>query len=125
LPGPTGESNRLTTVARAPVLCLGPTDAAAAAQAAALRDLGGQAVEAPRLEAAVLARTPGISGAIWWGDAAGARAYATALAGRAGPILPLIGGAPDAGHARLERHVCIDTTASGGNAQLLVEAAEV
>jgi RHH-type proline utilization regulon transcriptional repressor/proline dehydrogenase/delta 1-pyrroline-5-carboxylate dehydrogenase len=29
---------------------------------------------------------------------------------------------PDRGHARLERHVCIDTTASGGNAQLLVEA---
>ena len=44
-----------------------------------------------------------------------------ALAQRAGPILPLIGGAPDAGHARLERHVCIDTTASGGNAQLLAE----
>jgi RHH-type proline utilization regulon transcriptional repressor/proline dehydrogenase/delta 1-pyrroline-5-carboxylate dehydrogenase len=24
-------------------------------------------------------------------------------------------------HVRLERHVCIDTTASGGNAQLLAE----
>ncbi|EKD61282.1 MAG: Delta-1-pyrroline-5-carboxylate dehydrogenase, partial [uncultured bacterium] len=34
---------------------------------------------------------------------------------------PLIGGMPDAGHALLERHVCIDTTASGGNAQLLAE----
>jgi RHH-type transcriptional regulator, proline utilization regulon repressor / proline dehydrogenase / delta 1-pyrroline-5-carboxylate dehydrogenase len=124
LPGPTGESNRLTTVARAPVLCLGPTDAAAAAQAAALRALGGQAVEAPRLDPRVLAKIDGVSGAIWWGDAAGGRAYAQALAGRDGPILPLIGGAPDAGHARLERHVCIDTTASGGNAQLLVEAAE-
>lgn len=40
---------------------------------------------------------------------------------RKGPILPLIGGMPDAGHALLERHVCIDTTASGGNAQLLAE----
>ena len=29
--------------------------------------------------------------------------------------------AADAGHALLERHVCIDTTASGGNAQLLAE----
>jgi RHH-type proline utilization regulon transcriptional repressor/proline dehydrogenase/delta 1-pyrroline-5-carboxylate dehydrogenase len=28
---------------------------------------------------------------------------------------------PDAAHVMLERHVCIDTTASGGNAQLLAE----
>ena len=47
---------------------------------------------------------------------------APAWGGGAGPILPLVGGAPDPGHALLERHVCIDTTASGGNAQLLVEA---
>jgi len=31
---------------------------------------------------------------------------------------------PDAGHAYLERHLCIDTTASGGNAQLLAAAAD-
>jgi RHH-type proline utilization regulon transcriptional repressor/proline dehydrogenase/delta 1-pyrroline-5-carboxylate dehydrogenase len=123
LPGPTGESNRLTTVARGPVVCLGPTAAAAAAQAAAIRALGGLAVEAPSLEAGALARLDGISGAVWWGAAEAGRAYAQALAGRAGAILPLIGGQPDAGHARLERHVCIDTTASGGNAQLLVEVA--
>jgi RHH-type proline utilization regulon transcriptional repressor/proline dehydrogenase/delta 1-pyrroline-5-carboxylate dehydrogenase len=107
------------------VVCLGPTAGAAAAQAAAMRALGGIAVEAPSLEASALARLDGISGAIWWGTAEAGRAYARALAGRAGAILPLIGGAPDAGHARLERHVCIDTTASGGNAQLLMEVAEV
>ncbi|MEZ5755074.1 MAG: bifunctional proline dehydrogenase/L-glutamate gamma-semialdehyde dehydrogenase PutA [Paracoccaceae bacterium] len=123
LPGPTGESNRLTTVARDPVICLGPTTAAAAAQAAAIRALGGQAVEAPELRPQDLAGLAGISGAIWWGEAGPGRAYAQVLAGRKGPILPLIGGAPDAGHARLERHVCIDTTASGGNAQLLMEVA--
>jgi RHH-type proline utilization regulon transcriptional repressor/proline dehydrogenase/delta 1-pyrroline-5-carboxylate dehydrogenase len=82
-------------------------------------------VEAPSLEAAVLARLEGISGAVWWGVAEAGRTYAQALAGRAGAILPLIGGQPDAGHARLERHVCIDTTASGGNAQLLMEVAAV
>ena len=125
LPGPTGESNRLTTVARGPVVCLGPTAEAATAQAAAIRGLGGMAVEAPSLEASALPRLEGISGAVWWGAAEAGRAYAQALAGRAGPILPLIGGGPDAGHARLERHVCIDTTASGGNAQLLMEVAEV
>jgi RHH-type transcriptional regulator, proline utilization regulon repressor / proline dehydrogenase / delta 1-pyrroline-5-carboxylate dehydrogenase len=31
---------------------------------------------------------------------------------------------PDAAHAFLERHLCIDTTASGGNAQLLAEVAD-
>ncbi len=123
LPGPTGESNRLGTVARAPLLCLGPSEAAAVAQAEAVRRLGGQAVEAPLLAPEVLGRIGGISGAVWWGDAEAGRAYARALAGRAGPILPLVGSL-DAGHARLERHVCIDTTASGGNAQLLVAVSE-
>ena len=121
LPGPTGESNRLTLVARKPVLCLGPTPAAALRQADAVRALGGHPVEAAGLEAAALTRLQGFSGAVWWGDAAGARLRAQALAARAGPILPLIGGMPDAAHAVLERHVCIDTTASGGNAQLLAE----
>lgn len=119
LPGPTGESNRLTTVARAPFLCLGPSAAAAQAQADAIRALGGRAVAAAGLEPAALERLAGIAGALWWGDAGTARSYAQALSRRAGPILPLITDAPDRGHARLERHVCIDTTASGGNAQLL------
>ena len=121
LPGPTGESNRLTAVPRAPVLCLGPTPGAALEQAEAIRALGGHAVEAAGLEAAALTRLQGFSGALWWGDAGGARVRVQALAARVGPILPLIGDRPDVGHAVLERHVCIDTTASGGNAQLLAE----
>ena len=121
LPGPTGESNRLTFVPRAPLLCLGPSPATALAQAEAIRALGGHAIEAPGLDPAALSRLSGFSGAIWWGDNDGARARARALAARRGPILPLIGTLPDRGHAKLERHVCIDTTASGGNAQLLAE----
>jgi RHH-type transcriptional regulator, proline utilization regulon repressor / proline dehydrogenase / delta 1-pyrroline-5-carboxylate dehydrogenase len=121
LPGPTGESNRLTFVPRAPLLCLGPSPATALAQAEAIRALGGHAIEAPGLEPTALSRLSGFSGAIWWGDIDGARARARALAARKGPILPLIGTLPDRGHAMLERHVCIDTTASGGNAQLLAE----
>jgi RHH-type proline utilization regulon transcriptional repressor/proline dehydrogenase/delta 1-pyrroline-5-carboxylate dehydrogenase len=121
LPGPTGESNRLTLVPRAPLLCLGPSPATALAQAKAIRALGGHAIEAPGLDPAALSRLSGFSGAIWWGDIDGARARARALAARKGPILPLIGTLPDRGHAMLERHVCIDTTASGGNAQLLAE----
>jgi RHH-type proline utilization regulon transcriptional repressor/proline dehydrogenase/delta 1-pyrroline-5-carboxylate dehydrogenase len=122
LPGPTGESNRLTSHQRLPLVCLGPSVAAARAQAAAVRAHGGLAVEAPGLAADALKRLP-ISGAVWWGDAAGGRAHARALAQRPGAILPLVG-MPDAGHALLERHVCIDTTASGGNAELLATVAD-
>ncbi|WP_430464766.1 bifunctional proline dehydrogenase/L-glutamate gamma-semialdehyde dehydrogenase PutA [Tabrizicola sp.] len=121
LPGPTGESNRLTFVPRAPVLCLGPSATTALAQAEAIRALGGHAIEAPGLDPAALTRLDGFSGALWWGDSEGARIRARALAARKGPILALIGTLPDKGHATLERHVCIDTTASGGNAQLLAE----
>ncbi|WP_225029791.1 bifunctional proline dehydrogenase/L-glutamate gamma-semialdehyde dehydrogenase PutA [Xinfangfangia pollutisoli] len=124
LPGPTGESNRLHLVPRAPLLCLGPGRETALAQAEALRALGGLPIEAPGLPPEALTRLQGFSGALWWGDQDQARLRAQALAARPGPILPLVGGAPDAGHALLERHVCIDTTAAGGNARLLAEVAE-
>ena len=130
LPGPTGESNRLTLVARAPVLCLGPGAKAAAEQAEAVRAFGGAAVAVEgRLAPEALTGLHGFSGVLWWGGAEEGRAIARALAARKGPILPLIGGDPDRAHALLERHLCIDTTASGGNAQLLAavgsaEAAE-
>jgi RHH-type proline utilization regulon transcriptional repressor/proline dehydrogenase/delta 1-pyrroline-5-carboxylate dehydrogenase len=123
LPGPTGESNRLTLSARAPLLCLGPGRKAALAQALAVRALGGAAVEAPGLPAAALTTLEGFSGALWWGMPEAGRPFAQALAARPGPILPLIA-APDKGHACLERHLCIDTTASGGNAQLLAAVAD-
>ncbi len=124
LPGPTGESNRLTLTPRAPVLCLGPGRTAAEEQAQVVRKLGGRAVEAAGLPPTALATLQGFSGALWWAPEDEGRAYALALADRPGPILPLIGGMPDAGHAHLERHLCIDTTASGGNAQLLAQVAE-
>ena len=124
LPGPTGESNRLSLTARLPYLCLGPTAETALAQAEALRALGGRAVEAPGLDPAALTRVAGIAGALWWGEAGQARRLAQALAARSGPILPLITGLPDHGHAVQERHCCVDTTASGGNAQLLASVAE-
>jgi RHH-type proline utilization regulon transcriptional repressor/proline dehydrogenase/delta 1-pyrroline-5-carboxylate dehydrogenase len=123
LPGPTGESNRLSMTPRAPLICLGPGRAAALQQAEAIRKLGGHAVEAPGLDPQALTTLAGFSGALWWGEAEAGRSYAQALAARRGPILPLIA-APDAGHTHLERHLCIDTTASGGNAQLLAAVAD-
>ncbi|MBK1635147.1 bifunctional proline dehydrogenase/L-glutamate gamma-semialdehyde dehydrogenase PutA [Rhodovulum adriaticum] len=122
LPGPTGESNRLTTLPRPPILCLGPGPGAAASQARAVRDLGGAAVEVTgEVSPDLLETLAPLGGVLWWGDADTGRAYERALARRAGPILPLIAGHPDTAHARAERHLCIDTTASGGNAVLLAE----
>jgi RHH-type proline utilization regulon transcriptional repressor/proline dehydrogenase/delta 1-pyrroline-5-carboxylate dehydrogenase len=121
LPGPTGESNRLSSLPRAPLLCLGPSAATALAQAQAVRALGGRAVEAPALDPAALTRLNGYSGVLFWGNESRARQIGRVLAARTGPILPLITDRPDAAHVLLERHVCIDTTASGGNAQLLAE----
>jgi RHH-type proline utilization regulon transcriptional repressor/proline dehydrogenase/delta 1-pyrroline-5-carboxylate dehydrogenase len=120
MPGPTGESNRLHTLPRGPVLCLGPGRARAEAQARAVAALGGEAVVAPDAPAD---RWPAAPAAIlWWGDAGAARAIETRLAAREGPIVPLLTGMPDAAHVLVERHVCIDTTAAGGNAALLAEA---
>jgi RHH-type proline utilization regulon transcriptional repressor/proline dehydrogenase/delta 1-pyrroline-5-carboxylate dehydrogenase len=121
LPGSTGESNRLSAFARDPVLCLGPGANTARNQVTAIRKLRGLAVEAAGLAPGALSRLSGFSGAMHWGDA---RACGQALAARKGPILPLITEHPDAAHATLERHVCIDTTASGGNAQLLAEVGQ-
>jgi RHH-type proline utilization regulon transcriptional repressor/proline dehydrogenase/delta 1-pyrroline-5-carboxylate dehydrogenase len=105
-------------------LCLGPGAEAEAAQAAAIERQGGQALRAGgAVPADWLERATGLSGAVWWGDGDSARSYARALARRKGAILPLITAMPDAAHALTERHLCIDTTASGGNAQLLAQVA--
>ncbi|MDO5704130.1 MAG: bifunctional proline dehydrogenase/L-glutamate gamma-semialdehyde dehydrogenase PutA, partial [Paracoccus sp. (in: a-proteobacteria)] len=120
MPGPTGELNRLTTHARPPVLCLGPGAAAAQAQAQVVQAIGGQAVMAGGTVAPdALTGLPGMSAAIWWGDADQARAYATALAARDGAIVQLVTATPSRAQVVHERHLCVDTTAAGGNAALL------
>lgn len=122
MPGPTGETNRLWLSPRAPVLCLGPGPQAEAAQVAAVQALGGCAVAAGgAVPAEWLTTAQGFSAVLWWGGAEGARAHAQALAERAGAIVPLLAAMPDAAHVLVERHLCVDTTASGGNAQLLAE----
>ena len=120
LPGPTGELNRLSLRAREPVLCLGPGKKAAEAQVRAVQALGGRAaaVEA-HVGAETLRDIEGYSAVLWWGDENVGHAYATALAQRSGPILPLITDMPDTAHVMLERHICVDTTAAGGNTELL------
>lgn len=120
MPGPTGELNRLRLFTRAPVLCLGPGEAARAAQVSAVRALGGHAVAMESLpDAAALAASPAFSAVLWWGEVETGRALAQALATGDGPLRPLIAAMPDQAHVAHERHLCVDTTAAGGNAALL------
>ncbi|MEX0386966.1 bifunctional proline dehydrogenase/L-glutamate gamma-semialdehyde dehydrogenase PutA [Spiribacter onubensis] len=122
MPGPTGESNRLYHIPRPPILCLGPGPEAAAEQRRQVEALGGTAIEvAGQLSPEALETLEDFSGVIWWGDEAGARPYALALSRRSGAILPVITACPDRAHVNHERHVCVDVTASGGNAQLLAK----
>ena len=120
LPGPTGELNRLSLHPRPPLLCLGPGAEAVAAQVAQVEALGGIAVAVNgSLKADALSRLPNFGAALWWGEAEQGRALAQALATRPGPIIPLVTEMPDQAHALLERHLCVDTTAAGGNISLL------
>jgi len=120
LPGPTGESNRLTLSARPPLLCLGPGPKAVAAQTQEVMRHGGTARQASgMIDPQQLKEIQGIAGILWWGDEDTGRAIEQALAKRPGAILPLIPGLPDRARILAERHLCIDTTAAGGNAALL------
>jgi RHH-type proline utilization regulon transcriptional repressor/proline dehydrogenase/delta 1-pyrroline-5-carboxylate dehydrogenase len=141
LPGPTGESNRLTRAPRGVTLCLGPGAETALAQAAQALAAGCGAVLAapgaadaarPWREAGApvvaLEGTPppealtALRGVALVAAASGdetARAFRRALAAREGPILPLETEPVAPERYYVERHLCIDTTAAGGNASLL------
>lgn len=132
MPGPTGESNRLSVFSKGVILCLGPTADAAKAQIYKAACLGcatlGIAPGLSRegtlngvLEPAALKTLSGFDGVACWGNTEFQRAVRQALADREGPILPLIS-SDDFSPCLLERHVCIDTTAAGGNASLLSSA---
>jgi RHH-type proline utilization regulon transcriptional repressor/proline dehydrogenase/delta 1-pyrroline-5-carboxylate dehydrogenase len=133
LPGPTGESNILSTFGRGIVLCLGPTADAAAAQARIATATGCRAVQiAPgatgeyaldgQLNLADLATLDGFHAVAYWGPEQELRQARIALAGREGRLIPLLAEMDLGDRCRLERHICIDTTAAGGNASLLAEA---
>ncbi|WP_375173614.1 bifunctional proline dehydrogenase/L-glutamate gamma-semialdehyde dehydrogenase PutA [Pseudooceanicola sp.] len=138
LPGPTGESNRLSLIPRGTVLCLGPDE----------DHLLAQVVQALGTGNAVLALAPGapaILEVLTGADlpltaldgtlpenaletlsvdavASPDTALRPDLAARDGAILPLITARIDPAAYVHERAVCIDTTAAGGNATLLAKA---
>ncbi|MFO7921446.1 MAG: aldehyde dehydrogenase family protein, partial [Nioella sp.] len=129
LPGPTGESNRLSMFPRGTVLCLGPGAGAVADQARLAEAAGcravcvapGAAVEGV-LAPEALKDLTGFALVAFDGPEEVARAMRVALAARDGRLIPLATSGELGALCRLERHVCIDTTAAGGNASLLAAA---
>ena len=140
LPGPTGEANTLTLHPRGAALVLGPDADTLLAQAvqalaagcavlavapgapAALNALTGKGLPLAALDGAV---DPAALGSLkidlvaFAGDAETMRAIRKTLAGRKGPIAPLVGEVIYPAAYAHERAVCVDTTAAGGNASLL------
>ncbi|RVU85872.1 bifunctional proline dehydrogenase/L-glutamate gamma-semialdehyde dehydrogenase PutA [Leucothrix sargassi] len=137
LPGPTGESNQWSCYARGTVLCLGPSAEEALAQASVAKSVGCAVLAiAPDLSAsaqdktgitcldgsfdlAYLADLSSIDVVAFSGKQQARRTAREALASRDGAIIPLVCEDDLAARCILERHVCIDTTAAGGNASLL------
>ncbi len=126
LPGPTGESNQWSLHPRGRVLCLGPGLEDAKIQVEAATALGCQAVAIAAgyksgidgtVSADVLAQISDLDAVVSFADNAGD--MRKALAGRKGAIVPLLTEKGFAFWLTREKHVCIDTTAAGGNAALL------
>ncbi len=137
MPGPTGESNQLSTHPRGLLLCLGPGRELALQQAMTALDLGNRVVaiaaeEIPELKdspmpvvtlqgllkADDLSELHGFDAILYQADDLTAREYRQALSNREGVLIPLIDEI-QAERLVIERHLCIDTTAAGGNASLI------
>jgi RHH-type transcriptional regulator, proline utilization regulon repressor / proline dehydrogenase / delta 1-pyrroline-5-carboxylate dehydrogenase len=142
LPGPTGESNRLRIFPRGVVLCLGPSPAIAVAQAiqalgagcgalivvpGAATSMAGALIAAGAplvaldgtLDPETLETLEGFAVVAAAGASDWTRSLRIALSERDGAILPLVTESIAPERYVLERHLCIDTTAAGGNASLL------
>ena len=102
-------------------MCLGPGADTVKAQALEAEAAGCKAIVADGGGAKAVATQPDIAAVAYWGP--NARPIAKAIAMREGAIIPLILQAGQPEMYSLERHLCIDTTASGGNANLLANAA--
>lgn len=141
MPGPTGELNLLSDISRGVVLCLGP-DKDTALQQAAIALAQGNAVVlvAPGVESwarnagevglpvavveglvvpGALTTAKGFAAVTSNADISTLRDYRQALAARDGVLLPLITEVNAPERFVMERHLCVDTTAAGGNASLI------
>lgn len=117
LPGPTGESNTLKTSGRGVILCLGPREAHHTQRRIA--EANGSVAVLGGCEPALLGQLRGFDAVAYWGDEDTKRKLRAAIAGRNGPIIPLVTSEYALQNLVREQHICIDTTAAGGNASLL------
>ena len=143
LPGPTGEANTLDLAPRGRVLCLGPDAESLLSQAvqalaagnavlavapgagATLNALTGKGLPIAALDGTVDAKSLAeltLDVVASAADDETLRGLRKALAGRKGPIVPLVSEAIYPAAYAHERAVCVDTTAAGGNASLLAAA---
>ena len=138
LPGPTGESNRLTLHPHQRVLIIGGDSKECEAFAAKAIEYGCAALVVcenrmnnkrsdtdqykeiiAKFDLNCLSTINNIDAVAISGTTESHLQARAALANRAGPIVPLITQLNDTHRFTIERHVCIDTTAAGGNASLL------
>ncbi len=146
MPGPTGETNRLSLHPKGVVLCLGATVEIALAQAVQALVAGcGVVIAVPgsaravaplaaagapvaaldgTIPAEMLQQLRGVAAVGAVGPTAWTGPLRRALAARDGAILPLETEAVAPGRYYVERHLCVDTTAAGGNASLLASTEE-
>jgi RHH-type proline utilization regulon transcriptional repressor/proline dehydrogenase/delta 1-pyrroline-5-carboxylate dehydrogenase len=133
MPGPTGESNKLYEYGRGPILCLGADLDSANEQAKTAKENGCEylivcpGAKGPNaidgfLPREFLTALNGFSSVALWSEVEDITLARRSLALREGPIIQLVCGDNLAKACRLERHVCVDTTAAGGNATLLASA---
>ncbi|MGB1344392.1 MAG: bifunctional proline dehydrogenase/L-glutamate gamma-semialdehyde dehydrogenase PutA [Amylibacter sp.] len=122
LPGPTGESNILTTYPKGIILCLGPTEKQAELQAKSVRDIGSTACIVLGLDLNNLRKLENFSAVMLFATIDMVRVAKKALAEKNGSIIPLITNTETLKNMKIERHVCINTTAAGGNVELLINS---
>lgn len=144
MPGPTGELNRLSCHGRGLVLCLGPDLNSVSRQIAMALAQGNKVVAvAPGVKAVtdelafaglavvgiegnvsaeLLSQVQGVDAISSIADISVLKAYRQALAQRDGALLPLLTEVNLPERFVHERHLCVDTTAAGGNASLIASS---
>ncbi len=130
LPGPTGESNRLSIFPKGTILCLGPRVTDAKAQQKIAQSMGCSTLcivpngdfsgsVSGFLQRDILTHLTGFDAVALWSTPDDLSLAKRALSQRQGAIIPLITTSEMKDMCIHERHICIDTTAAGGNASLL------
>ena len=122
--GPTGESNKTYNYPRGKILCLGPEPSDVKKQIRIAQLNGCEAIlRKSYLENdesfSYLETLTDIQAVAFWGNSRNLKKIRIALSKRHGPIIPLMLEENMSEQCIIERHVCIDTTAAGGNVTLL------